>query len=251
MSRPADPHAHAALIAAARREFLRHGIQKARIEDITAACGLSKGAFYLHFDSKEALFRGLVAELAEGMNHLLETRMREEQAYFTKFGSVKKREWQEGSKRLQEFDELSRRSDRAVLELIWSHRDITEVLLSGVQGTEFEGVMWSMVDREVKRVVESCERMKKWGMCRGDVPSEVIGSMLIGSWLLIMRRMTKLTEKPDLDAWIDALKELITHGTVPHATPPVQSVKPVPSAQVSGAPSRRSPTPRNRLRRVP
>src|SRR5712692_9542285 len=60
MARHADPNAKDALIAAARREFARRGLRGARIEDITAACGLSKGAFYLHFPSKEALFGELV-----------------------------------------------------------------------------------------------------------------------------------------------------------------------------------------------
>ena len=62
MARPADPHARASLISAARREFVRHGIVGAHIEDITQACKLSKGAFYLHFESKEALFKVLVDE---------------------------------------------------------------------------------------------------------------------------------------------------------------------------------------------
>src|SRR5947209_9943840 len=60
MPRPADPNAKEALIAAARAEFARKGLRSARIEDITSACGLSKGAFYLHFESKEALFGELV-----------------------------------------------------------------------------------------------------------------------------------------------------------------------------------------------
>jgi AcrR family transcriptional regulator len=60
MARHADPNAKEDLIAAARAEFARRGLRGARIEDITAACGLSKGAFYLHFESKEALFGDLV-----------------------------------------------------------------------------------------------------------------------------------------------------------------------------------------------
>ena len=60
MPRHADPNAKEALVAAARAEFARGGLRGARIEDITAACGLSKGAFYLHFESKEALFGELV-----------------------------------------------------------------------------------------------------------------------------------------------------------------------------------------------
>jgi len=60
MARHADPNARDGLIAAARAEFARRGLRGARIEDITAASGLSKGAFYLHFPSKEALFGELV-----------------------------------------------------------------------------------------------------------------------------------------------------------------------------------------------
>src|SRR5947209_20471614 len=60
MARPADPNAKEALMAAARAEFARKGRRGAHIEDITAACDLSKGAFYLHFESKEALFGELV-----------------------------------------------------------------------------------------------------------------------------------------------------------------------------------------------
>ena len=56
MARPADPNAKEALVAAARAEFARRGLVGARVEDITAACNLSKGAFYLHVESKEALF---------------------------------------------------------------------------------------------------------------------------------------------------------------------------------------------------
>src|SRR3954470_16941147 len=69
MARPADPNAKEALVAAARAEFVRRGLRGARIEDITAACNLSKGSFYLHFESKEALFKtlvdGFIGEIAQ------------------------------------------------------------------------------------------------------------------------------------------------------------------------------------------
>ncbi len=234
MSRPADPHARAALIKAARKEFLRLGIQKARIEDITTACGLSKGAFYLHFESKEALFRGLVAQLSEGMDALLERRTREEEALYRKSGGPKKRE-----AALPALQALSRKNDREVLELLWAERDIAAVLLGGSQGTEFEGVIWAMVDREVRRVSASCDRLKKWGICRPDVPSEIIGSMLIGSWMMLLRHMTGLTEKPDLESWLDGLTRLVENG-----------ISPAPAVPVAANTRRRS-APRTTLRSLP
>ena len=234
MSRPADPHARAALIRAARTEFLRLGIQKARIEDITSACGLSKGAFYLHFESKEALFRELVAQLSDGMDTLLARRMREEDALLIKASGPKKREAS-----LPALQALSRRSDRQVLDLLWAERDIAAVLLGGSRGTEFEGVLWAIVDREVQRVTESCDRLKKWGIYRPDVPSEIMGSMLIGSWMMLLRHMVGLTEKPDLEAWLDGLTRLLENGI--SATPPV----------LVATNSRRRSHPRSRLRRLP
>jgi AcrR family transcriptional regulator len=45
-----------ALLAAARRLFARDGFDGCRIEDIAAAAGYTRGAFYAHFRAKEDLF---------------------------------------------------------------------------------------------------------------------------------------------------------------------------------------------------
>lgn len=45
-----------ALLDSARRIFARDGFEAARIEDIAASTGHTRGAFYAHFDSKEELF---------------------------------------------------------------------------------------------------------------------------------------------------------------------------------------------------
>ena len=45
----------AELMNAAQRLFLRHGVDSTTVEEITAAAGVAKGTFYLHFTSKEAV----------------------------------------------------------------------------------------------------------------------------------------------------------------------------------------------------
>jgi AcrR family transcriptional regulator len=45
-----------ALRRAARRLFARHGFDAVSVDDIAAAAGLTRGAFYHHYASKEALF---------------------------------------------------------------------------------------------------------------------------------------------------------------------------------------------------
>ena len=48
------------ILSAALDEFIAKGFDSARIEDIAAKAGLSKGAVYLYFDSKESLLRALI-----------------------------------------------------------------------------------------------------------------------------------------------------------------------------------------------
>jgi AcrR family transcriptional regulator len=199
------------LIAAARSEFVRCGIQKARIEDITQACGLSKGAFYLHFESKEALFREVVQGLEVKFDAMRSSR---EQAYaeLISRGVPPRRK---AAPFVEELAAIDRREDRGLLELLWDWRDVTDVLLRGSQGTEFEGVMWTMLDREVARVEVECTALKESKLVRPEVPGDVLGLMIVGTYLLVARKLSTLTEKPDFDHWVTSLQTLIAQGTAP------------------------------------
>jgi AcrR family transcriptional regulator len=55
-SRPAE------ILAAALDVFRARGFAAARLEDVAAAAGVSKGTLYLYFPGKEALFKALVRE---------------------------------------------------------------------------------------------------------------------------------------------------------------------------------------------
>jgi TetR/AcrR family transcriptional regulator, transcriptional repressor for nem operon len=51
------------LLQAAFREVYRSGFQSASLDTILAAAGVTKGALYYHFDSKEALGYAIVEEV--------------------------------------------------------------------------------------------------------------------------------------------------------------------------------------------
>jgi AcrR family transcriptional regulator len=52
------------LLGASKRIFAQVGFEAARLEDIAAGAGYTRGAFYAHFDSKEDIFFALVEEWA-------------------------------------------------------------------------------------------------------------------------------------------------------------------------------------------
>jgi AcrR family transcriptional regulator len=54
-----------ALLRGAREVFERDGFVDAKITSITAAAGVAAGSFYTHFESKDAIFQALIAEVHE------------------------------------------------------------------------------------------------------------------------------------------------------------------------------------------
>lgn len=209
MPRHADPNARSLLIAAARHEFVRHGVARARVEDMTAACGMSKGAFYLHFDSKEALFAALVSELRGTLDTLVRGRTEAHERWLASVSAAP------GADALPAILAREAEADRAVLELLWEWRDVATVLMRGAQGTPFEGVIWEILDRETKRVEALTDELKHLGLCRSEVSSEITAAMVIGTWLMVLRRMGDLTERPDLDSWVRSVTSLLAEGTRP------------------------------------
>jgi TetR/AcrR family transcriptional repressor of nem operon len=55
----------ARIVEAARKLFNRHGFELVSIDQIMAAAGLTRGGFYHHFDSKDALYAAAVTSFAE------------------------------------------------------------------------------------------------------------------------------------------------------------------------------------------
>jgi AcrR family transcriptional regulator len=215
MPRHADPNAKVSLVAAARREFARRGLRSARIEDITAACNLSKGAFYLHYPSKEALFGELVDAFLAVLAETSERRPADMTRFFAEHGPVTRRDVEERSDRYRKLLELETAEDLRVLEHMWSYRDVVGVLLRGSQGTRFEGAIWELTDREVDRVKDSFGRSQCEQTCRRDIPPEVFGSLIVGTWMLLAMRMSRMAEKPDLAEWASSLHTLIREGSAP------------------------------------
>jgi AcrR family transcriptional regulator len=62
----------AKLLAEGKELFGAYGVKKTNVEELTQAVGISKGAFYLFYDSKEALFFELVRQFeADYRNQIL------------------------------------------------------------------------------------------------------------------------------------------------------------------------------------
>ena len=66
----------ASLLDAGAASFARAGIRRTTVEDLARAAGISKGAFYRFFESKEALFLALTDEYEQRMHAEIEAAVR-------------------------------------------------------------------------------------------------------------------------------------------------------------------------------
>lgn len=206
MARKADPQARAALVASARREFLKAGLAGARVEDITAAAGLSKGAFYLHFESKEALFAELVEAFTAEVNAYARAREAVTRALVSRLRNLRT------AAVARELLALDAEEDRKLLELLWPWRDVCEVLISGTAGTRFGGTLWKLLDTQMARLHHEVEALQHSRLVRADLPKELLGDMVVGTYLLLARRLVTLPEKPDFTPWVGALQAVLNNG---------------------------------------
>jgi AcrR family transcriptional regulator len=236
MARPADPKTRSTLVAAALREFSAVGIHRARIEDITARAGVSKGAFYLHYPSKEALFEEVLLGFQDRMERLSTARLADMEAFIATHGALTAPDLSLLTPRGQTFAALEAVHDRRALEALWEERHLFDVILRGCKGTRFDGLVWEITTREVERVQTDYERLKAAGCCRDDIPSDVFASVLVGAWLMIARKMASAQEKPDFEGWLTSLHRLIREGAAPRSTTNTTSISPsVEVAQVRSA----------------
>ena len=139
---------------AAMQEFLEKGFQGASLRQIVKNAGVTTGAFYGYFSSKEALFNALVEPHAAA----LMGRFMEAQTSFAE---------------LPEEEQVSHMGDesgnyvRWMVDYICQHRDPVKLLLTRSEGTSYERFVHNMVQVEVEYTLRYIEVLRHLGK---DVP---------------------------------------------------------------------------------
>jgi AcrR family transcriptional regulator len=185
LARPSDPSARTRLIAAARSVFLEHGLDRAKVEDITHAAGLSKGAFYLHFKTKEEAFKeilsGALAEIGAIMQELEAARATYAEAGLERVVEA----WLEG--------------DVAIFECLWKHRAIMRLVLDGGGSPDYQ----HLIEVFAEGAEQLVERFIRFGIEQGyyrpDVEPKQAAAFVAGGYDRLARRMVRERKKPDLE----------------------------------------------------
>ncbi len=210
MARPPRPDAREALLDAARHEFGRVGLERARVEDIARRAGISKGAFYLHFETKDDAFRDMLQRFLGALED--HARRRE----------VQERAWREvdgppAPARFARVFEAECAEDLALLELMWRNRQITAALDGA--GKRYRDLVAALRRRMHTLVVNRLVERRRAGVLRPDLDLHVLGEIVVSCYEDLGRRMADLREKPDLAAWSRTFLLALYEGILARSAP--------------------------------
>ena len=139
---------------AALAEFLDKGFLGASLRQIVKNAGVTTGAFYGYFSSKEALFASLVEPHAAA----LMGRFMEAQTSFAELPEE------------QQPDHMGVESSHCIhwmVDYICQHREPVKLLLTRAEGTSYEHFVHNMVEVEVEYTLQYMEVLRRLGK---DIP---------------------------------------------------------------------------------
>lgn len=224
MSRPPDPSARPKLLAACRAAFAESGVDGARVEDVARAAGLSKGAFYLHFESKEAAFAEVVGGFFAELQGLADARRAALTALRARMGAPTAEDWRLRTPRAEAHAALDHDHTVRTLKAMWWSRDVLRMVLEH-GGPDRAGLLDRFIDVARENLSSQLSEAMAAGAFRDDVDRDLVSELLIGLYLQLGRRMVRSPTQPDFDVWARAVDTLIVEGLArraPLPDPPVR-----------------------------
>jgi AcrR family transcriptional regulator len=198
MSRPADRRTKIELLRAAEAVFVDHGLGAAKVEDITGRAGVSKGAFYLHFESKEDCFRQIVEGFVAKLAACVDT-----SPPVTEVGGVD---------HLPEIIANWHAHDLEIFEFCWQNRGLMGILFSGGGGASYGYLIDEFAERTAHQIKTWARHLMAVGVYRADLDPDVLPALMSGGYERLMRELIKRPKRPDVDGWARQAMALFTRG---------------------------------------
>lgn len=184
MSRVADPKAKITLLRAAEEVFAEKGVAGAKVEEIAKRAGVSKGAFYLHFESKEAALKQLV-----------ESFLARCQSYFAPPSAYPG--LPDDPPELLDFT-LER--DVQIYEFLWQNRAFLRILPSCQGDCDYLVLAFRAEIAATTR--EWVDHWRREGLFRDDVDADLASTLIGGAYHELSLRMLVEDRRPPLETWL-------------------------------------------------
>ena len=185
--------------AAAKAAFMEYGFKSASLRQIVKTAGVTLGAFYGYYDSKEELFEALVGEQ---YNHMM-TCYRKAQIDFASLPS---------DEQPRRMSEISGECMHDMLLYAYDHLEEFKLLLCCSEGTRFAGMIDEMVEIEVKGTHDYQDVLNKLGRPSPEIDPRVEHILITGMFNAYFELIIHEMPLREAENYLLELREFYTAG---------------------------------------
>jgi AcrR family transcriptional regulator len=187
------------ILNTARKHFLKDGFSGASLRNIVKDAGLTTGAFYKYYLTKEALFDALTDPYIEHIYQIYDRVV-------------------EDFEKLSAKEQTSNMSDTSgdgmdqMIDYIYEHYDNFRLLLKCGDSGKFETFIHNMVDREMRSSLEYVKKMKEDGIEIPIVGESLMHMIYTGFFSSIFQIIEHDIDKETAKRNVHKLREFNTGG---------------------------------------
>ena len=187
------------ILNTARKHFLKDGFSGASLRNIVKDAGLTTGAFYKYYPTKEALFDALTDPYIEHIYQIYDRVV-------------------EDFEKLSAKEQTSNMSDTSgdgmdqMIDYIYEHYDNFRLLLKCGDSGKFDTFIHNMVDREMRSSLEYVKKMKEDGIEIPIVGESLMHMIYTGFFSSIFQIIEHDIDKETAKRNVHKLREFNTGG---------------------------------------
>lgn len=187
------------ICAAGKKEFLAKGFRAASLRNIVKEAGVTTGAFYGYFKSKEELFDALVREAAEVFMEQFKGALRS-------FASLPPTQ-QQG-----QLGKISGECMMWMVDYMYDHLDTFKLLLCCAEGTKYENFIHSLVELETDATHRFIDVLTELGHEVTPINSQLEHILVSGFFSGFFEIVVHDMEKENAVLYTQELREFYTAG---------------------------------------
>lgn len=184
---------------AARQEFLEKGFQLASLRNIVKTAGVTTGAFYGYYNSKEELFDALVGEQTEYVLQLFDN-------------TVNKFEHLSGEEQTEQMTDISEGTFLQMLDYIYDNYVAFKLIILCAEGTKHADFVHQLVEREEKSTITYIETLKKMGYSPEPINGKLMHMAASGLYNAIFESIVHDLSKEEAKTYLKQMTRFYAAG---------------------------------------
>lgn len=185
--------------SSAKQEFLEKGFRAASLRNIVKTAGVTTGAFYGYYGSKEELFDAMVGEHAEYIMQLFDTTINDFEKLSSKEQTLK-------------MVDVSENTIICMLDYIYQNYDEFKLIILCADGTKYVDFVHQLVAKEEESTCSYIEILKRSGINVGSINNKLIHMVASGLFTGIFETIVHDMPKEEAKSYILQLERFYSAG---------------------------------------